>query len=107
MGKQQAGAPLPHNAERIKKDVDEFPQFHGNTFPKHGAWNDWPWKLHQIEKKKRSVTLELYNLKDDSMETANLLKHPEYGKRIERMRREPEEWMRSIIRSINGEENYK
>lgn len=77
MEKQQAGAPLPHNPERMKKDVDEFPQFPEDTFAGHAAWNDWPWKLHRIAGKKGEI-FELYNLGTDAMETTDLSKHPEH-----------------------------
>ena len=65
MEKQHAGAPLPHDPPRMRKDVDEFPQFPEDTAKGHAAWNDWPWKLHRINGKK----FELYNLTDDPMET--------------------------------------
>ena len=72
MEKQQAGAPAPHDEHRMRKDVDEFPQFAEDTARGHAAWNDWPWKLHRINGKK----FELYNLQDDPMETADLSGDP-------------------------------
>jgi arylsulfatase A-like enzyme len=64
MKKQQAGAPLPHDRKRMRKDVDRFPQFPEDTVNGHAAWNAWPWKLHRIGGKR----FELYNLADDPME---------------------------------------
>ncbi len=98
MEKQQAGAPLPHNPERMKKDIDDFPQFSEDTATGHAAWNDWPWKLHRINGK----TYELYHLENDPREQTDLSTHPEYKQRFERMQKELDAWMRSVVRSING-----
>ena len=103
MEKQQAGAPVPHDPVRMGKDVDEFPQFPEGTARGHAAWNDWPWKLHRIHGKR----FELYNLANDPMEAADLSKDPEHRQRLERMKTELEAWMRSVVRSINGEDYRK
>ncbi|WP_411847091.1 sulfatase-like hydrolase/transferase [Roseibacillus persicicus] len=100
MEKQQHGLETPHNAHRMCKDVDEFPQFPEDTATGHAAWNDWPWKLHRIDGKK----FELYNLVDDPMETTDLSQKPMHAQRVERMKAELSEWMRSVIRSLNGED---
>jgi arylsulfatase A-like enzyme len=103
MKKQQRSEPLPHNPERMKKDVDEFPQFPEATATGHAAWNDWPWKLHRINKQPGEV-FELYNLSDDAMETTDLSSNPEHKDRLERMKKELDAWMRSVMRSINGKD---
>ncbi|WP_231615629.1 sulfatase family protein [Novipirellula artificiosorum] len=100
MEKQQAGAPLPHNEDRIRKDVDEFPQFPEETTTGHAAWNEWPWKLHRINGKK----YELYNLADDPMETTDRSTDPDQQVRLTRMQKELDDWMRSVVRSINGQD---
>lgn len=100
MEKQQAGSPLPHNPYRIRKDVDEYPQFAEDSSKGHAAWNDWPWKLHRINGKK----FELYNLADDPMETTDLAADPGHRDRLIRMQKELDSWMRSVIRSINGKD---
>ncbi|YCM44208.1 sulfatase-like hydrolase/transferase [Verrucomicrobiaceae bacterium 227] len=100
MEKQQAGAPLPHNPSRMKKDVDEFPQFAEETVKGHAAWNDWPWKLHRIN----GVKFELYHLGEDPMEKVDLSKDPGNAERISRMKRELDSWMRSVVRSLNGKD---
>jgi arylsulfatase A-like enzyme len=102
MQKQIAGDPLPHNPRRIRKDVDEFPQFDENTTTGHAAWNDWPWKLHRI----RGDRYELYNLVDDPMETRDRSSEPAQQERLEKMKQELDAWMRSVVRSINGKD-YK
>ena len=100
MERQQAGAPLPHDPPRMRKDVDEFPQFPEDTAKGHAAWNDWPWKLHRINGK----TFELYNLVDDPMETTDLSKNPKHKQRFERMKKDLDTWMRSVVRSLNGKD---
>ncbi|MBW8016678.1 MAG: sulfatase-like hydrolase/transferase [Planctomycetes bacterium] len=100
MEKQQAGAPLPHDPPRMRKDVDEFPQFPEDVASGHTAWNDWPWKLHL----RNSKVYELYNLKDDPMEAADLSVRPEHQQRFERMKKELDGWMRSVVRSLNGKD---
>jgi arylsulfatase A-like enzyme len=102
MKKQQAGAPTPHNPYRMSKDVHKFPKLKENTTKGHSAWNDWPWKLHCIEGKK----YELYNLMNDPLEKQNLAEEPQYKERLKSMKSELHTWMKSVIRSLNGED-YK
>ncbi len=63
-------------------------------------WNDWPWKLHRINGKE----FELYNLTDDPMETTDLSSDPKHTQRLQRMKKELDAWMRSVVRSLNGED---
>ncbi|MDF1862162.1 MAG: sulfatase-like hydrolase/transferase [Verrucomicrobiales bacterium] len=100
MEKQLAGDPLPHDPPRMRKDVDEFPQFPGDTATGHAAWNDWPWKLHRID----GDTFELYHLIDDPMEKTDFSKDPEHAQRLERMKQELAAWMRSVVESLNGDD---
>lgn len=100
MEKQQVGMAPPYNAERMRKDVDEFPQFPEDTAKGHAAWNDWPWKLHRIDGDK----YELYNLEKDPMETTDLSGDPDQAERLGRMKVEIGDWMRSVIRSLNGKD---
>jgi hypothetical protein len=100
MEKQKAGAPLPHAPARMKKDVDEFPQFPGDTTTGHAAWTDWPWKLHRIDGEK----FELYDLESDPMETEDVSSRPGNRERLARMKGELEQWMRSVVGSINGDD---
>ena len=102
MEKQRAGAPRPHDPPRMRKDVDEFPQFSEDAAKGHAAWNDWPWKLHRINGKR----FELYNLSNDPLEKHDLSTDPEHGQRLERMKAGLDKWMRSVIRSLNGKD-YK
>ncbi len=100
MEKQHAHAELPHDPPRMRKDVDDFTQFQEDTTRGHAAWNDWPWKLHRINGER----FELYNLIDDPMETSDCSAYPEHQQRLERMKKELDIWMRSVIRSLNGKD---
>ena len=91
---------------RLKKDIDEFPQYSNTSFPGHSAWIDWPWKLHRIEKcnKKSSAisAFALYNLETDPMETHNVAKmNPE---RVIIMKKKMFDWNSSVINSLNGKD---
>ena len=83
------------NAGKITK------QYPKNTFPGHAAWLDWPWKLHRIETKK-GVKLELYNLIEDPEERKDLT--AQNSERVKSMKARLEEWQRSVVRSLNGED---
>ncbi|QEG23411.1 sulfatase-like hydrolase/transferase [Mariniblastus fucicola] len=98
MEKQKANAPLPHNEHRIRKDVDEFPQFAEDTSKGHAAWIAWPWKLHRIN----GNTFELYNLTDDPNEATDLSAEPAHQDRLVDLKAELNTWMRSVIGSLNG-----
>ena len=98
MEKQQAGAAWPHHPDRIRKDVDDFPQFPDGIATGHAAWCDWPWKLHRIHGEK----YELYHLASDPMELQDLSDDPEHAQRRERMQSELHSWMRSVVGSLNG-----
>ncbi|MBT4821406.1 MAG: N-acetylgalactosamine 6-sulfate sulfatase, partial [Lentisphaerae bacterium] len=103
MEKQQAGAPLPHDPPRMLKDVNDFPQFPGDTAKGHAAWNDWPFKLHRVN----GNAYQLYNLEADPMEATDLSTRPEHQQRLERMKKELGAWMRSVVGSLNGNDYAK
>lgn len=85
------------DAGEINKDYPE------DVLPGHSAWTDGDWKLHRIAGRNgQQVTIELYNLKDDPNEESNVAEsEPE---RVEQMRQALEEWQRSVVRSLNGED---
>lgn len=101
MEAQKSGQPSPH-PERLRKDIDEFPQFPEDKFIGHAAWLDWPWKLHR--KEAAEVTFELYNLATHPMEDKDLSSNPEHRERLQTMQRELTEWQLSVTRSLNGED---
>ncbi|MGC9353522.1 MAG: sulfatase-like hydrolase/transferase [Mariniphaga sp.] len=77
-------------------------QFPEDTFPGHAAWLDWPWKLHRIQNNSGEMTLELYQLENDSLEQNNLAgSAPE---KVETLLPQLEEWQQSVIRSLNGKD---
>ena len=77
----KAGQPNPH-PERILKNVKEFPTFNMTDLEGHAAWNEWPWKLHRIERKDK-VTYELYDLSKDIGEEHDIAaQHPEIVQRM-------------------------
>jgi arylsulfatase A-like enzyme len=83
------------DAGKINKKYPE------DSFGGHAAWLDWPWKLHRIETKK-GLKLELYNLIKDPEEKNDL--SAQNVKRSGVMKGKLEEWQRSVVMSLNGED---
>ncbi|MDA0347045.1 MAG: sulfatase-like hydrolase/transferase [Verrucomicrobia bacterium] len=100
MEAQQQGLPNPH-PERLLKNVEEFPELERGDYQGHAAWNDWPWKLHRIQKADK-VTVELYNLLNDPMESNDLSKKE--SARVKRMLSELEQWQASVFDSWEGKD---
>ncbi|MDX1667723.1 MAG: sulfatase-like hydrolase/transferase, partial [Saprospiraceae bacterium] len=100
MRKQQAGTPRPHNEWRIRKDTDQFPSHPEDIATGHAAWTDWPWKLHRIN----GTVYELYNLEEDPTEQNDLSTDPAQQARLAEMKAGLMAWMRSVIRSMNGQD---
>ncbi|MCH8219492.1 MAG: N-acetylgalactosamine 6-sulfate sulfatase, partial [Planctomycetes bacterium] len=101
---QQAGRDY-HDKTRLMADAAEIKtQYPRDQHPGHAAWLDWPWKLHHIVSKKqpKEVTLELYNLEEDPMETENVVEL--HAGRVRTMRRELHAWQGSVIDSLNGKD---
>lgn len=103
MEAQKAGDPNPH-PERILKNVREFPKFTEKDLKGHSAWNDWPWKLHRIQKDKK-ISYELYHLVDDPMETSDLSEKE--ADRVTEMKDALETWQRSVLNSWSGADYAK
>lgn len=104
MDAQQAGKPTPL-PERLRKDIDDYPQFPEDQFQGHAAWLDWPWKLHRIEGKK--VTFELYNLVTHPMEDNDQSANPDQAERLKTMKQDLAKWQLSVMRSLNGKDYKK
>jgi len=103
MEAQQAGRPNPY-PDRLLKNVREFPEFGADGLRGHAAWNDWPWKLHRIQKGDAEPAFELYNLADDPMEKNDLAEeHPE---RLAAMRAALERWQHSVLDSWAGKDYH-
>ena len=101
MEAQESGEPNPHPF-RVKKNVLDFPERKSRGLVGHAAWNDWPWKLHRIEKKKGTVVIELYNLQKDPMEMVNLAEQD--LERVKKMRASLERWQHSVLNSWEGKD---
>ncbi|HPA16467.1 MAG TPA: sulfatase-like hydrolase/transferase [Verrucomicrobiae bacterium] len=71
-----------------------------DSFPGHAAWLDNPWKLHRIQEKNGPVKYELYNLAADPTESHDLANTER--ERIPRMQAGLENWLRSVVASLNG-----
>jgi hypothetical protein len=79
-------------------------QYPENSFPGHSAWHDWPWKLHRIQNNAGEITLELYQLKNDSLEQNNLaLSEIE---KVEALLPQLEKWQNSVVQSLNGKDYH-
>ena len=99
MEAQQAGKPTPH-PDRIYKNVREFPEFGDDALRGHAAWNDWPWKLHRIQKGADKPVFELYDLSRDPMEKNDL--GPAEQERVKAMGEALEIWQKSVLSSWSG-----
>lgn len=94
---QQAGEE-PDDPEKLRLDADKIgKQYPTDAFPGHSAWLDYPWKLHRIEKG-GNIKWELYNLADDPMEAKPI----DDALRIATMKAELEDWLTSVVFSLNG-----
>lgn len=98
LAKQQNGDPLPHNASRMLKDVDAFPQFAESLSTGNAAWTDWPWKLHR----RGGTDYQLYHLENDPLEAADLAGDPAQAGRLSTLQTALHAWQASVMRSLNG-----
>ena len=73
-----------------------------DTLPGHSAWLDWPYKLHRIQDTDGMVVFELYNLEDDPDELDDLSDGE--SSQLALMKTEIENWQKSVIGSLNGED---
>jgi len=100
---QKAGKE-PDDPSKLRLDAGKnLKKYPLDAFPGHAAWVDGDWKLHRIVgPKKEKARFELYDLAKDPSERNDLA-----GKEAERvatMSRALEEWQRSVVRSLNGED---
>ncbi len=102
---QQAGgdlAPHPSSQNAAGLPAPAYPTDH---FPGHSAWIDGDWKLHRIENKQGKVKWELYNLAKDPNEETDLA--DQEPSRLKQMKQGLEDWLKSVIQSLNGEDYAK
>lgn len=101
---QQAGGDLSAEETSMKAAMLPQPTYRTDVFPGHSAWIDGDWKLHRIEQASGKVRWELYDLKNDPKESQNLFE--EHSDRSAEMQGELENWLTSVVSSLNGED-YK
>ena len=96
----------PADPVRLYTDADKIREKAPlDRFPGHAAWLDGSWKLHRIEDRKTNATTwELYDLAADPKEDRDLL--AQQPDRAAAMRKDLEAWLKSVVRSLNGED-YK
>lgn len=101
LAEQRAGRE-PRDPKKLFSDAGKLPAPHPlDRFPGHSAWLDGTWKLHRIEKPKgEAVRWELYDLATDPKETRDVVGTE--AKRAARMKQELQEWLTSVVRSLNG-----
>ncbi|HON66714.1 MAG TPA: sulfatase-like hydrolase/transferase [Phycisphaerae bacterium] len=89
--------------ERLCLDAGKITQqYPRDRFPGHAAWLDWPWKLHRIEPPDQPITIELYNLAEDPQESRDCF--AEQPDRVKVMREQLEQWLASVVDSLNGKD---
>jgi arylsulfatase A-like enzyme len=99
---QQAGGDLPpHESSQQAAQLPQ-PPYPLDQFPGHAAWTQGNWKLHRIENQQGEVKWELYDLAADPAEKTNLA--PSEDSRVQAMRAALEDWLTSVVRSLNGED---
>lgn len=91
----------PAYPERLRKNIDTYPNHPLTIFKGHAAWLEWPYKLHRIQKG-NGETYELYHLANDAMESKNLAK--EFPEKIKTMKASLLKWQESVINSLNGKD---
>lgn len=89
------------DSSRLRLEAGEIGELYpADSLPGHAAWLDWPWKLHRIQQGDGEIKWSLYNLKEDSLESADLLEsHPA---RVSEMKKSLEAWQVSVVNSMNG-----
>ncbi len=99
---QEKGGDLPPDEASVNAARLPEPAFSKTGFAGHAAWIDGDWKLHRIEDSQGNVTWELYNLKDDRVETNDVAtRNIDVA---ERMKKPLTDWLLSVVDSLNGED---
>ena len=99
---QQSGEDLlPHVSSQRAAELPQ-PAYPIDEFPGHAAWIADNWKLHRIANPQGKVSWELYNLASDPAEKTNLADTTR--PRMQQMRRDLDAWLKSVVRSLNGED---
>ena len=84
-------------AESAGKIEKQFPE---TAFPGPSAWIDGDYKLHRKQSKAGNAEYSLFNIASDPQEKRNLAAHE--PKRVARLKAGLKEWLKSVVRSLNG-----
>ena len=88
---------------RLRLDAGEIKkQYPLGSYPGHSAWLDWPWKLHRIENKNGDIIFELYNLENGPNEKKDVLEQE--SARVVLMKNQLDDWLVSVVHSLNGDD---
>jgi len=90
------------DSSRLRLEDVKVTPYPPDTLFGHAAWLDWPWKLHRIQDESGDIRWELYRLDEDPMEEKNLA--DTIPDRVSEMATALEEWQRSVVSSLNGED---
>lgn len=100
---QAKGEDLPPNEAVVAAMALPDPPQSIENLKGHAGWIDGNWKLHRIvEKKGGETSWELYDLVGDPYEEKDLA--AEQKERVEVMKDALDEWMGSVVGSLNGED---
>lgn len=97
---QRAGGDLPPHPSSQRAAELPQPPYPTDKFPGHAAWIDGDWKLHRIVDDQEQVAYQLYDLATDPHETTD--RSGEQPQRVAAMSRALEDWLRSVVNSLNG-----
>jgi len=97
---QKSGDDLPPHESSQHAARLPSPAYPRDQFPGHAAWIDGDWKLHRITDKRGDVSWELYDLAADPFEKKDVL--TSQADRAQSMRPKLEEWLNSVVESLNG-----
>ncbi len=97
---QQAGGDLaPHESSQKAAKLPD-PPYPLDKFPGHAAWIQGDWKLHRIENARGVVKWELYDLATDPAEQKDVAQRE--TERVAQLQRELDNWLKSVVDSLNG-----
>ena len=103
LAREQEAGKVARAADRPPKQTGLLTtKYSPAEFPGHAAWIDGDFKLHRIEKNSGRVEYRLHDLARDVQEKSDISRDD--PRRLERMKKELEAWLGSVVRSLNGED---
>lgn len=94
----------PADKQKLRLDASTISATYPlDKLPGHSAWIDGDWKLHRIaDRSGESARYELYNLAEDPAEESDRI--ADHRARADEMTSALEDWQRTVVRSLNGED---